>query len=267
MKEPLISVVTICYNSEKTIETAINSMLSQTYKNYEYVIIDGLSQDRTLDIISNYKEAFGNKLVVVSEKDNGIYNAINKGINKCSGEIIGILNSDDYYSPNTLESVAKKYEHENYPLIVINGDLARVSEDGKDVFTYRFKEQQVENKEFFGHPSMFVAKAVYNKIGLYDETYKYAADGDWQYRAHEDSEVRYVLSHEVYNHMRQGGATDNLKLCGKWFKERVRMKKAHNKGSTFSIYLSEIIALVGTYIKALTPECLQTKLYEFYYKK
>ena len=205
---PLISIITVCFNSEKTIKKTLDSVLAQTYKNYEYVIIDGKSSDNTLKIIESYVPLFKGKLRYISEKDTGIYNAMNKGISNCNGELVGILNSDDFYGINTLQLVAEKYKEEKYPFIVINGDMERVDKNDKVVFRYRFSEKLVENKECFGHPSMFAAKAVYDRIGVYDETYKLAADGDWQYRAHEDPQVKYVLVPEVFNHMREGGASD-----------------------------------------------------------
>ena len=266
-KNPLISVVTVCYNSAKTIEPTIKSVLAQTYQNYEYLIIDGCSTDNTLEIVEKYRSEFGDRLRVVSEKDTGIYNAMNKGVLKSKGVLIGLLNSDDYYSPDTLKLVAEKYEEEQYPLIVINGDMVRISEMGEEVFRYRFNEENVKRKQCFGHPSMFAARAVYDKIGLYDESYKLAADGDWQYRAHDDDEVKYVLCHEVFNHMREGGASDNPKYRWVWFKELSRMKKAHNKGNILSIYWQEFKSVLRTDIKYIVPKSLNKKLYSIRYRK
>ena len=93
--EPLVSIITVCYNSEKVISSALESVLKQSYKNIEHIVIDGLSQDNTLSIIKEYEPLFEGRMVVVSEKDEGIYDAINKGIKLAKGSIIGILNSDD----------------------------------------------------------------------------------------------------------------------------------------------------------------------------
>ena len=96
MKEPKVSIITVCLNSEKTLEQAIQSVISQTYKNIEYIIVDGASTDGTLDIISKYE----NKITKwVSEKDQGLYYAMNKGIDMATGDIVGIINSDDWYEP------------------------------------------------------------------------------------------------------------------------------------------------------------------------
>ena len=205
---------------------------------------------------------FKGKLKVYSEPDTGIYNAKNKGIRKCKGDIIGIINSDDYYSSNTLKEVAQKYEQEKYGLIVINGDMVRVSSGGKPIYRYRFTEEDIKKKRCFGHPSMFAAKSVYDRIGLYDETYKFAADGDWQYRAHEDPSVRYVLCNKVFNHMREGGASDNPKYRWKWFKERSRMKLSHKRGNRFSIYWQEFKSVIRTDIKMIVPKKYSKILYD-----
>lgn len=265
-QKPLISVITVCYNSVSTIENTLKSILAQTYENYEYWIIDGLSTDGTVELIKSYEPQFHGRLRVISEKDSGIYNAMNKGIRHCQGQMIGILNSDDYYAPNTLELVAQRYEKEQYPLLIINGDMVRVSETGEFIYRYHFTEENIKRKQCFGHPSMFAAKAVYNKIGLYDESYKLAADGDWQYRAHEDEMVRYVLCPEVFNHMREGGASDNPKYRWKWFRERVRMKKEHHRAPLAKIYWQELKSVIRTDIKAIVPDNMKTFLYKRRYK-
>jgi len=265
-KNPLITVITVCYNSGKTIEATLKSVLAQTYQNYEYLIIDGASTDETLKIVASYEEAFGGRLHVTSEKDSGIYNAMNKGIQKSRGAMIGILNSDDFYSPNTLELVAQRYEQEQYPLLVVNGDMIRVAENGEEICRYRFRQEFVDKKYCFGHPSMFAAKAVYDKIGLYDESYKLAADGEWQYRAHEDPQVRYVLCSEVFNHMREGGASDNPKYRWKWFRERVRMKQEHERGSMLVIYWQEFKSVLRTDIKGLLPQGWNKAVYRWLHR-
>ena len=104
--KPLVSIITVCYNSEKTISKTIESIINQTYKNIEFIIIDGKSDDKTLEIIDNYKN---NISKIISEKDNGIYDAFNKGLNICNGDLIGFVNSDDILTPNALEILVKYY--------------------------------------------------------------------------------------------------------------------------------------------------------------
>ena len=102
MNNPLVSIITVVYNGEKHIEQTINSVLNQTYSNIEYIIIDGDSTDNTLNIIKKYEDKIAH---FISEKDSGIYNAMNKGLALTKGEIISILNADDYYFENTLQQV------------------------------------------------------------------------------------------------------------------------------------------------------------------
>lgn len=265
-KRPLISIVTACLNSEKTIRTTIESVLNQTYDNFEYVIKDGGSKDSTLDIAREYEEAFGGRLRIVQQKDECMYEAMNQGIEMTTGDVVGIINSDDYYSPETLSRVAVLYESADTDLLVIIGDMERVSAVGETIYRYHFTQDMVDAKVCFGHPSMFAARAVYNKIGLYDTSYKLAADGDWQYRAMEDDDVKVILCPEVFNHMREGGASDNRKYRWLWFKERSRMRLEHNRGSRAKIYWSEFKKVLRTDIKAVIPDRFKNKLYQIRYR-
>ena len=103
----MFSIITPCYNSEKTIERTLQSVQSQTYQNYEYIIIDGGSVDGTLSIVEAYKSKFNGKMRVISEKDDGIYDAMNKGIRMAQGKLLGIVNSDDFYENTCLENALK----------------------------------------------------------------------------------------------------------------------------------------------------------------
>jgi len=102
MKDILVSIITPCLNSKKTIRKTIESVINQTYKNIEYIIVDGESTDGTIEIINEYREKYKDCIKFISEKDNGIYDAMNKGIKLCSGSLIGIINSDDYYETNAV---------------------------------------------------------------------------------------------------------------------------------------------------------------------
>ena len=117
-----ISIITTTFNSEKTIRDTIESIINQTYTDYEYIIIDGASDDHTIDIVKEYEPILGNKLKWISEKDKGIYDAMNKGILLATGEIIGILNSDDFFSSNNiLDTISKSFQNEK--IDAIYGDV------------------------------------------------------------------------------------------------------------------------------------------------
>jgi len=107
-----ISVITACYNSQAYLASAIESVLKQSYDNIEYILVDGASEDATLEIVRRYTPAFGNRMVLISEQDQGIYDAINKGIARATGDVVGVLHSDDLYaSPDVLQHVAEAFNH------------------------------------------------------------------------------------------------------------------------------------------------------------
>jgi len=129
MKTPLISIITVCFNSENTIKDTIESVLNQTYKNIEYLIIDGKSSDETLNIIKSFEEKFNNSKITfkwISEADKGIYDAMNKGLKMANGELIGILNSDDWYELETVKIIVEKNQGLNFS--VISGKKNKVND-------------------------------------------------------------------------------------------------------------------------------------------
>lgn len=263
--EPKISVITVTYNSEKTIEDTIRSVCAQTYKNFEYIIIDGKSADQTLEIISQYEGLFDGKMKVVSEKDTGIYNAMNKGIRRATGDIVGLINSDDCYDKRAFEWIAQEYSKRQERLLVINGDAVRISIDGDPIFRYHYTQRSIENKAYMLHAAMFATKAVYDKIGFYDERYRLAADYDWQNRVHEDVEISYVLCPQVLSYMREGGASDSIKALPEWFKERSAIKIHYGIAPATQAYIGETMAAVRTILKAMLPPKIRPLAYKVLY--
>lgn len=169
---PKISVITISYNSEKTIEKTIQSVLNQTIDDFEYVIIDGGSTDSTIDIIKSYEAEFNGRLKWVSEPDNGIYDAFNKGIKLSVGDYIGFINSDDWYQHNALE-VLKVSLLESKADVIFG--LLNVWESNKLVWVYCNFCSTIQ-KESLAHPSTFISRKAYQQHGLYSLDYKSASD-------------------------------------------------------------------------------------------
>ena len=177
LKNPKISIITVAFNSAKTIKGTIESIISQDYNNIEYLIIDGGSTDGTMDIVKSYSE---HVKYYVSEPDNGIYDAMNKGIKAATGDVIGILNSDDFY-PNSfvLSNVAKLFQ--KYSCDAVYGDLVYVkANDINKIKRYwqagEYSTSKIKNGWMLPHPTFFVKKKIYTRYGLYDTDLKSAAD-------------------------------------------------------------------------------------------
>lgn len=222
-----ISIITVVFNNEKTIKMAIESVLSQSYFNIEYIIIDGGSTDKTVNIIKEYIDQVD---YFNSEKDNGIYDAMNKGVKAATGDVIGILNSDDLYQDiNVLETVMNQFNQE--PSIdIIYGDLVYVKSDNLEKIVRNWKSKSYysnffENGNVPPHPSLFVKKSVYEKAGLFNSDFKLAADYEFMLRIFKKNSFNSKYINRVMVKMRLGGATNqsfsnvkrqNLEILKAW---------------------------------------------------
>ncbi|GKX65532.1 glycosyltransferase family 2 protein [Inconstantimicrobium mannanitabidum] len=214
-----VSIITVCLNSEKYIEQTIQSVLNQIYKDIEYIIIDGMSTDNTLNIVEKYKPLFNGRLTVVSEKDSGIYNAMNKGIKRATGELIGIINSDDWYELDAVENVVNNYNNEE--CVLYGGMVNRKDNEITKIDMSSYKEL---SNCMFGHPTAFVPKSIYNKFGLYDESYRIAADYDFMLRLF-DNNVQFKFINKVIANFREGGlSTTSIEKCKN---ETLAVKEKH----------------------------------------
>tara|TARA_S200000501_G_scaffold97106_1_gene90396 strand:- start:715 stop:1458 length:744 start_codon:yes stop_codon:yes gene_type:complete len=206
-----ISVITVCLNSAETLRDNLESVKNQTYEDIEHIIIDGGSTDETLEILNSFK----NNLVVVSEKDSGIYHAMNKGINLASGEIIGFLNSDDYFYSN---DVIKEYADGfiSPSLKIIFGDLQFIKRENKKKIRSWISSEFSFEKLNFGwippHPTFYARKELFEYYGGFDESLRFAADYDLMIRFLKKFPENnlYIKGYKVK--MRYGGqTTKNLK--------------------------------------------------------
>jgi len=203
-EKPLITVVTVVYNGEQFLEETILSVINQTYDNVEYIIIDGGSTDGTLDIIRKYEHAID---YWVSEKDKGIYDAMNKGISLSSGSIIGILNSDDLlYNTDTLENIIDTYLLKNAD--VIYGDILLVNPKTKLVKEKRFaKIRKMAYGMYLNHPAIFISLSIYKRFGIFrSDIFKMAADYDLLLRILIEK-VRFIYINKYLAVMRDGGVS------------------------------------------------------------
>lgn len=203
-----VSIITVCKNSEDTIEQTIQSVLNQTYPNVEYIIIDGQSTDKTLDIISKYNTSIAK---VISGKDAGIYDAMNKGIENVSGEIIGILNSDDWYEENTIENVVNIFKHENVD--IVHGDIRLIYNNSNNRLLMAGKIEDMWNSMTIRHPATFVKNDVYNEYGSFDISYKIAGDYDFLLRCYAQGVKFYHIDKVLTNFRMSGVSNKQHDLC------------------------------------------------------
>ena len=203
MKEILISIITVCYNSEKTIERTIRSVLEQTYDKYEYLIIDGCSKDRTLEIVKSYEASFGGRMKIISEPDQGIYDAMNKGISLTKGQLIGMINSDDYYEKDALEVMAEEYHSLNSQYGILYG-FQRNFDHGREVSTVMYHHDYLE-QQMITHPTCFVTPQVYRDFGTFNLKYKSSADYEFMLRMFDSKKVEFRPVYKIITNFAFGG--------------------------------------------------------------
>ena len=161
------SIVTAAYNAAATVRRTVESVLGQTYDNIEYIVVDGKSSDDTVKIVEEYRDKFEQKgytLTVVSEKDDGIYDAMNKGITLATGDIVGMINADDWYEPGAVQTVAETYAEKLFDCFY--ADLNLVHNNGK-ITVKRAKADKRPTTRHWNHPTTFITKQTYNDVGLY----------------------------------------------------------------------------------------------------
>ena len=204
MANPKISIITITYNSELHLEETINSIRQQNYSNLEYIIIDGGSTDGTHKIIERYKDFIN---VFVSEKDKGISDAFNKGINRSTGEIIGIINSDDLLEPEALNAIAEAYDPN---VDIYSGNVLVWNDRTNQVYEYSpdivFDCLKLLYK--VAHPSRFIRKSAYEKWGLYSLDLKYKMDIDLIVRFAKAG-AKFIHINRSLARFRKGGSTSH----------------------------------------------------------
>ena len=205
-----ISLITVTYNSAGSLRDTIESILRQTYKDVEYIIVDGLSQDGTVDIVREYEQVFGGRMRWISEKDKGLYDAMNKGINMATGDIIGILNSDDFFTSDTvLQSVAEAFTDD---IDAVYGDIhfVRPSDLSKCVRYYssrNFRPWALRFGYMPAHPSFYARRELFKKFGGYSLDYKLASDYEMMVRLFRKANIRYKYLPIDMVTMRTGGVS------------------------------------------------------------
>lgn len=244
MIKPCVSIITVSYNSARTIRRTIESVLHQTYTKIDYWVIDGASSDETVSIAEEYRDAFeqrGMEYHIVSEPDRGIYDAMNKGIQLSHGEIVGIINSDDWYEPNAVERMMDTYRKRRFDMFY--ADLRIVREDGQGGFTQmmikhsRLRAPAVSRD--WNHPTTFITRRVY-------ERYQYKLES-----LHDDWDLvlkirrggyRIVVLNEVLANFRYGGVSNERSLKKSIERGRARYRIYRNNGYS-RLYFFECVAI------------------------
>ena len=223
-----VSIITAVYNRKDTIEDAIESCLNQRFGDVELIVIDAESTDGTLNIIKRYSDRVS---CLVSEPDEGIYDALNKGISRSTGDVIGFLHSDDlFYDESVLEIVAEEFRKDEVDAVY--GDLIYVDKDNPNItvrhwVSGEFTSSKLSNGWMPPHPALFMKRGVYDKVGFFSLDYPIAADYDHILRSFISGiKVSYIPKTLVK--MRVGGASNNsIKNLIKKYKENYKIIKSH----------------------------------------
>lgn len=198
-----VSIITVVYNGVKTVEQAMRSVLDQTYRNIEYIIIDGQSTDGTLDIIDKYKDKIS---YYISEPDHGIYDAMNKGIAVASGDVVGILNADDWYDVNAIDCVMNCFAENNTDIVY--GEVKRVETD--ETISVTKKAGSLDDLWYFmsiWHPAVFVKKDIYQRLGGFSTQYEIAGDYEFILRCY-CNRMKFTYLDRILTYFRSAGISN-----------------------------------------------------------
>ena len=252
-----ISLITVCYNSEKTVEDTLKSVLQQNYENYEYIVIDGKSKDHTIDIVKKYEQKFDGRLKFISEPDKGIYDAMNKGIKLAKGDIIGILNSDDVLTNSSVfDKIVTAFKNND-----VDGVYSNL------VFLDETLQMPVRNfiahkqSKVLGwhppHPTLYLKKEVYESVGYFDLNYKIAADYDFMLRMLKNNFKLYYIDDYLVK-MRSGGVSTNG-LKG-YFKNLKEADSVLRKNHILFPVISNITRIIKTIFQGFSAKINAKKI-------
>ena len=250
-----LSIITVSYNSSATIQDTIESLLAQSYTNIEYIIVVGLSKDNTVDIIKEYEPRFNGRLRWVSEKDNGLYDAMNKGIRMATGDVVGIINSDDFYhKTDVISKIADAFKQPEVEAVF--ADVRFVNPDNLDKTVRYYSSKNFSPNRFrFGfmpaHPTFFTYKKFFDEFGYYKTDYKIAADYELLIRFLHTNKLNYKYLPLDVMKMRTGGAsTASIKSNILLNKEIVRACRENGIKTWFPLllfkYFIKVFELVST---------------------
>lgn len=239
---PKFSVITVCYNAEATIEDTIQSVISQTYHHVEYIIVDGASKDRTMDIVNRYREHIA---IVVSERDKGLYDAMNKGIGLATGDYLCFLNAgDSFHEDDTLQQMVHSIHTPQLP-DVLYGETELVDHEGHFLRMRRLSAPEVLTWKSFRQGMLVCHQAFFPRRDLvmpYDLRYRFSADFDWCIKIMKKSKVLHNTHLTLIDYLAEGMTTRNHKVS---LKERFRIMTRHyGWTSTLAFHLWFVLRLL-----------------------
>lgn len=238
-----VSIITVTYNSEKSLQRSIDSVVSQDYRDIEHIIIDGGSTDNTVSIIKNNKEHIS---TYISEKDSGIYQALNKGIRLATGDIVGILNSDDVFADtNIISKVVGNFNNNSSD--VVYGNLLYVTKNLSENKTIRYWKSNPYNPKYliFGwmppHPTMFCKKEIFETYGYYNESLQISSDYDFILRIFKEPMLKKSYIPEVMVKMTAGGKSNGtLKNICRKSHEDLRAIRENKIGGIYTLFFKNV---------------------------
>lgn len=246
-----ITIITVCYNRKFTIAKAIESVLNQKYDNIEYIIIDGNSKDGTKEIIENYRDKVS---LYISEPDKGMYDAINKGFKLATGDVIGLMHSDDeFYDENAITKIVDQFKIDE-TIEGVYGNGIYVSNDNEErIIRNRiggdFSIKRVKSGWLPLHPTVYLKKTVIDKHGLYDLNFKIASDTDFLLRYLYKFQIKMSYTNNYIVKMRMGGMSTNAKRAFEVLKEDYKIYKHHGLSAIKVVFLKKTIALKQYIVK------------------
>ncbi len=239
-----ITVITATYNSAQTLEQCMQSVLSQTYHPIEYLIIDGASTDGTLAVAQGFINTHQQTIKIISEPDQGIYDALNKGLSLATGDIIGFLHADDLFeSPLVLEQIASVFKS-HQACDAVYGNLQYVSKDNtnkliRNWVSKSFSPELLHQGWMPPHPTLFLRQEVYEHYGQFDTSFSIAADYDFMLRIFSGG-IASVYLNQYITKMRVGGKSNSLNNLMKKMKEDLKALRKNKVGGFYSLFLKNI---------------------------
>jgi glycosyltransferase involved in cell wall biosynthesis len=240
-----ITIITVCYNREATIEKAIKSVLEQNYHNIEYIVIDGNSTDGTKEIIESYRDKISQ---YISEPDKGMYDAINKGLQLATGDVIGLMHSDDeFYDKTAVKRIAARFDFDS-TIDGIYGDGVYVSNDKQERLIRNriggvFSIKKVKSGWLPLHPTVYLKKTIINQYGLYNLDFKIASDTEFLLRYLYKYKIKMSYINTYIVKMRMGGMSTTAKRAFEVLYEDYKIYKYHGLAAFRVVFLKKSIAL------------------------